>query len=778
MTYVPKAYNLWDEADRIPLATHWQPAPPIAIVPKDFPIDDYVKARTSRFSKSLPDVMGLTNSIIQQDLDYTQALVVENDVDQLVDWAPNVLAFCADSRFLGWRPYARQAQLLLQLFEDFCPRCSNKEWVSGDFPVNASLEEIQSAVALLDRGKCTSCDFTRGQGRATGEFKDPYEMICVIGQRSGKSAVSAAAICYLIHQYCEVATPWKAFELTPGQVMDFTVVATTVGQSERALWSTFRKMLLNSFWFKQYKAVCDEYGQKQGVRETVKVRDMYINFEHKGLLIYNAANDHNALRGSTRMGFAIDELAFFASGDEKSGKRSNGPETYTSLDNSCETLREHVDEVLERNPETTLPIPRGFVISSPKAMNDPIMTLHREKQGDEKAVLRHFATWQFNPKMTKKRLSRQLKQPNGWRDFGAQPPLTDNALISKTGIVKEAFSSPLAVDPRYHKVLQPTALGLVDEERIRYGRGVRVFKVADVDEEYEGGRAPPAVSEKLLEQLGPYRETYIDLMARPAHLCPHILGIDIGSTTNSMGIAGMCLVDDGKRLMTDFLLQIKPQEKVPINIAMVFERLITPLVERLHCVGVFYDQWQSLHEIQKLAIDMSAMGPLHSTSEVRRWRNGLRADDELPPFIAERTALSVADANLLVTRIEQGDCLFPPMEVPMLDVIQNKSRSSDDTPFTQLAVQMATVRVKGNRLLKPADRDDDLFRAWSHAAIKAFTDETVMAMLNDTSVANTTPEKTQLRYAVRARSGSRAAVVTPTSPSTNKWVVARQGGKR
>jgi hypothetical protein len=84
---------------------------------------------------------------------------------------------------------------------------------------------------------------------------------------------------------------------------------------------------------------------------------------------------------------------------------------------------------------------------------------------------------------------------------------------------------------------------------------------------------------------------------------------------------------------------------------------------------------------------------------------------------------------MLVSRLEQGDCLFPAMEIDMMELMVNKSLDPWEYPFAHLGLQMATVRARGNRLLKPVNRDDDLFRAWANAAVKAFRDDLVIDML-------------------------------------------------
>ena len=594
------------------------------------------------------------------------------------------------------------------------------------------------------------------------------------------SAVTSMGVSYLTHINCMLHTPWKTYGLTPGQVIDFTMVAVTVGQSEKALWSNFKQMLSQSYWFRKYKEVCDDYGQKQGVSETIRVNETFFKFRHKGIELHNASNNNKALRGATRFGFAIDELAFFDD-DAKSGKtRGNGAETYTSLNNSLASLRQKAADVVLAKPGSTIPNALGFCVSSPRAMNDAIMQLYRDRKSDKKAVAMHLPTWDMNPNFPRhsKVVAGMLKQQNGWRDFGARPPLTDNPLVEKGGIIEDAFKSALATDPTYGLILSPSVVAHQDELRIVNGRNVQTTAIGVIDEEYKPPK-PKAISAKALAALGPHRALYEELLAKPALLRPHVLGIDMGTSNNSFALVASYLSDDGI-LITDFALEVKGSARTRVNIAHIFDNVIVPLIEKMNIVGVFYDQWNSLHHIQALTNLKGALGPLNSSHEVRKWKNDLRKEGELPPFVADQVRLTMADANLLVARLEQGDILFPKMERPMFDLVQDSRLDKSLTPYTHLALQFSTVRVSanGSQLRKPADNgDDDIFRAWAVSATMAFTDETVMALLKGDSkkAAAVNPDSAPLGYVSVGNAGRGVRRIPPGTTGSTSLVVRRSG---
>lgn len=682
----------------------------------------------SRFRDLLPDIDDLSQKIIESDLDHTQAIKVTARADDLVDWAPNAISWCADRRFLGMSPYAKQAEVLLALFEEWCPRCSDANYVK-DIPVADPIEVVMSKVALLEFGKCPHCGFTRSMGRASGVFTDPNELVAVVGQRSGKSALTAMATSYLIHRNLMLPLPWKTYGLSPGQMLDFTFVATKKEQSEKTLWATFKGMFEGSPWFKAYKEVSDAEGKKAGMPVTVKSLETFMLFGHKRLLIYFAANDPSGLRGSTRFGFGIDELSWF--GSKEGGVRANGPETYAALNNACMTLRLALAKEVKRDPNCNWPPPLGINVSSPRAMDDPLMTLYQDSAKSTKAVRRHWATWEAHPEMTLPILTEigEAAKTTFGRDFGAQPPLADDPLFQRTDAVTEAFRSPLALEKRYGPILRPSARGYVKEVESPLGVRMSAYLTAGLEKNVEepNYEVLRALAEPDLNDLGTFQPLFQDLAMRPASRRMHVMGVDLAATNNALAV--VCGYTAFDKFITDFVLEIKPTEKYGINLNEVYENLIVELVDLLNVVAVFYDKWGSITQIQDLAKRFGSLGPLNDKTSRRSWLRGLAKRNRRPAFIADHYSLNMADALMLVSRVEQGDCLFPAMEVPFMDLMVNKKLNPTLYPYTHLALQMATVRARGMRLIKPTNRDDDLFRAWANAAVKALTDELVIDLL-------------------------------------------------
>jgi hypothetical protein len=337
----------------------------------------------------------------------------------------------------------------------------------------------------------------------------------------------------------------------------------------------------------------------------------------------------------------------------------------------------------------------------------------------------------MSPKDTYAVLEEQgmTKLPTFARDFGAQPDLTDSPLFTRTETITQAFKTPLATD--YGQPIRPTVTATIDELQQTQGRGVITYVVGKLNPGYNSPdwKTVKDTYDTESNNLGDYKSILKELIDRPPTRRTHIMGVDLGHTTNALSIVTGYLADKNSKFVTDFAVEIKPERQRPVNMVAIYHDLIVPLVEQLSVVAVFYDQWSSVHQLQDLAIRYGSLGPQNSERERSRWLRELKADKQQPAFIAERYSLTAADAHMLVARIEQGDFLFPAMERPMLDLMLDKTVDASMYPFAHLALQMATVRSKNNRLLKPVNRDDDLFRAWANCAVNAFQNDLVIDLL-------------------------------------------------
>jgi len=109
---------------------------------------------------------------------------VLNEADILK--APNFLDFCLSKKFLNVLPYPRQMEAGLSFFEDYCPHCSNPDWLKGDSKeldlFDQPTSEILDNIKLLEFGKCPKCNKNRNDFVKEGIFHNPYELAgCITG---------------------------------------------------------------------------------------------------------------------------------------------------------------------------------------------------------------------------------------------------------------------------------------------------------------------------------------------------------------------------------------------------------------------------------------------------------------------------------------------------------------------------------------------------------------------------------------------------------------------
>lgn len=102
--------------------------------------------------------------------------------------AKNFYEWTTKDEFAGstMKPFIEQLIIGVILFAEYCPDCSDVEWLLFDHPVDATFAEFEKKVCLLEQGQCPSC----GQGRSSLVMQHKLnfyrELAVRAGQRSGK----------------------------------------------------------------------------------------------------------------------------------------------------------------------------------------------------------------------------------------------------------------------------------------------------------------------------------------------------------------------------------------------------------------------------------------------------------------------------------------------------------------------------------------------------------------------------------------------------------------
>jgi len=500
--------------------------------------------------KDLMDIEDILDSIIATD--YDPSIFSQID-DSDFKKAPNIFEWCVSPEYLGLKPYPRQLQMMLQLFEDVCVYCSDPMWKNLQ---KQSMVEIQDRVVFLEHGVCPKCKKNRGDMFHDGHYTYPWEMDACIGQRFGKSIMTAMASSYVLHQFLMISKPYHYFNLAP-TTLHGTFTAIGFDQALDTLFTPFTDMLEESSWFKEYHKMLDFHGKKQGV-EIYKSKDTFLNYGHKQLLLYPKGPDKRKMRGRTRFLYAIDEIGWF-SGDGNQ-VTTNADEIDKALSRSMTTVRLAAKRRRTELNDYNCPMPIAFNISSPSHANDKIMRLVREGQGIPEKVVFHYSTWEAHPTITRASLESEFRSApeESERDFGANPPIANSPFISNKEAVEESF------------VLQPLSSILE----------VRTIKTVD-----KNGKPCmyPEVKPLVVDKVSDF-----------------ILTLDAGHTNNSFAFTLSRLGADDST-SHDILIECVPVDGHYVNFNLIHEHAIKPLLSNFGVRLVGADRWQGL----KLLHDIS-----------------------------------------------------------------------------------------------------------------------------------------------------------------------------
>lgn len=359
---------------------------------------------------------------------------------------PNVLEWMIEPEFIGGdqKPFAKQIQIAVHTMGEWCPKCSNEEYFEC-VPVDDSVDDIKSEVIFLKNGKCPRCKSTKYDLVQDEYLIDPFEIIGILGQRSGKSILSTMMESYNTARWVLTPNLPATFRVLQSSVFTSSYTATTFGQAKGAFWDPLNAIFLDSEWFKTYHKFLNEEGNKLG-EELYKHSETMLTYRHKNIVLAPASPSMRSLRGRTRITGVIDELGWFQTGKNKKGEdfeRMNAKEVYIAIKRSLSTMRASYIKRFNQG-YYQLPKPLLTLISSPKARNDQIMTRYREAEGSREVYRIKAPTWEANPEQTREVLSEEFRTDyvGAMRDYGCEPPMAANAWITDENLIEGAFTGP------------------------------------------------------------------------------------------------------------------------------------------------------------------------------------------------------------------------------------------------------------------------------------------------------------------------------------------------
>lgn len=487
----------------------------------------------------------LVKQAIQSNYDPT---VLEN-VHQELDfpWAENWFQFLTGEEFLNIVPFPTQVKIGTLLFEDYCPICSDVEYLNNLY--NEPIREIPEKVIFLKDGVCPVCGRTWYDFYSEGKFNAYQELHICAGQRGGKTALTAMLAGYILHRYLRIPNISKYFRLLP-QTFHMTFTALTVTQAYTIIWQEFKDMVISSPWFQNYINTYKKLERETG--ETyIKVLDKEIKFEHKKIVVGIAPPDKRTLRGKTRIFTSIDELGWFDT-DEKLLKDANGARK--ALVNSLQTVRSAAFSRLKEGDFYPWLTAWEINISSPSRVNDMIMTLVKKSANQRNALAFHLPTWELNPNVTRESLMQSLEPGQDFeRDFAAIPPMTNNP---------------------WYKDLD-TVVSLCRD------RGQEDFWTWIQHKDDKTGRTWAEIGKLIHDKT-----------------TPRIIAVDTGFSNNAFAVGVFSWNKSG--FVVDGVLEVRPDTNHVVDFPKMYDKVISVLINQLFIVKILFDRWNSLDFVQKL----------------------------------------------------------------------------------------------------------------------------------------------------------------------------------
>lgn len=218
----------------------------VGLDPKaDLDLLDPTEAAVTQFKTKEFNIKKQIHSLLDQDFITSPDIKIpEGDFPQ----AKNFFEFATAERYLNERPYPVQVLIATLVFGEYCPRCSDMDFLQ-QMPVDASYNRLQKKVAFLEHGKCPHCNATKDKLIRKYGLRFYNELAACAGQRSGKSILVAMMSAYITHWYIKLQKPVEVFGLTKSQVLHGTFVALTYGQAKDNLWDPYYGYIAGSPWF-------------------------------------------------------------------------------------------------------------------------------------------------------------------------------------------------------------------------------------------------------------------------------------------------------------------------------------------------------------------------------------------------------------------------------------------------------------------------------------------------------------------------------------------------
>lgn len=606
----------------------------------------------------------LTIEMVEKELDIaklvrsavadTTSMVKDVRVDDTdMPLAKNLYEWTFNDKFAGSviKPYAEQFAWGVRLFSEYCPRCSDVEYLTEEDKVSDTIPKFMSKVCMLEEGKCPACGARKSELVAADELPFYQEFAAQVGQRSGKTAISGGIFApYMTHRVLKMQKPCEVYGIASSTMLHGTFCAVTYAQAKETLWEFYYGTLCDSQWFREYHGMLDYYSAKYG-QTLYKLNDTMVTYRCRNLQWYPAGPDKRILRGRTRIMGGVDEIAYFDNDASSQKIKVSAQGVYSALDASLLTVRGAAELLLRSGYDNAL-TGMGMNISSPVSRGDKICQLVAQAESSKTMLGIKRATWEVNPNFTRHGavISDAFVRDAAAAEcnYGANPPFVANPYISNTGYIQRAFRGPA------NKLT-------LQEVNKRKKNMSQVEKWAQVISYKQTGK-------------------------------PSILSLDAGIVNNSFAFAVTYADGETGNIVVPAIGEVIPEKGIPLNFTHIMNEVLGPIIEFFNVKVVMADRWQSL----------KILSDLEDVYGIKKFVYSLRYKDI--SYIKSH----LESNSLVLPRINKEKDFDI---TKLIDVPDDYPRCFVGKPMKHLALQFMTVRDAITQVTKGENLTDDLFRA-------------------------------------------------------------------
>lgn len=227
--------------------------------------------------------------------------------------APNFYTFCVGEEFLNTKPWVEQAIIGTKFNGDYCPHCSDNDWLQQDSHIGETLIDFEKHVKLLHYGKCFRCGCISAM---TSNMAPNFETLAfVAGMRGGKDSLIAWLAAYVAHNAIMSEDLKSSLGVLPTTLFHISLISRTRNSAQEISYSYLYDVLKHSPWFKELHSLLDAVETED--KELYQCNDAFSLYQFNGtnLRIEPCGATKREIRGRTRL-FAAADMSWWPSDEE------------------------------------------------------------------------------------------------------------------------------------------------------------------------------------------------------------------------------------------------------------------------------------------------------------------------------------------------------------------------------------------------------------------------------------------------------------------------------